>query len=127
MCQIRITFKLKEIVGELDLSIRDLADLCDVQPGVASGWVSGLAERLSLVDLATLMTRLEVYNLYDVLDVKIIGDPMPPDGRRERIMKQLEPLRKKRKANDRDYRKRKAEKMRREIEEEVLRKIRGET
>ena len=46
MCQIRIFVKLGGKVGELDLKKRDLADLCEIQPGAAGEWVSGGIERM---------------------------------------------------------------------------------
>lgn len=86
MCHIRIFVRLGGKVGELDLKKRDLADLCEIQPGAAGEWVSGGIERISLVDLARIMQELELYSLDDVFEVRIIGTPPPPEGRRERIL-----------------------------------------
>ena len=119
MFQIRIYVKLGGKVGELDLCKRDLADLCDIQPGAAGEWVSGGIERISLVDLARIMQELELYSLDDVFEVRVIGTPPPPEGRRERIMKKLEPMREKRKAEDRERRRLKAIEQRCKIENEI--------
>ena len=119
MFQIRIFVKLGGKVGELDLKKRDLADLCEIQPGAAGEGVSGGIERISLVDLARIMQELELYSLDDVFEVRIVGTPPPPEGRRERIFEKLKPLREKRKAEDRERRKLKAIEQRRRIEDEI--------
>jgi len=119
MFQVRIIVKLGGKVGELNLFNRDLADLCGIQPGKAGEWLSGCIERLSLVELARIMTELELFTLDDVFDVEIIGTPPPAEGRRERIMKKVEPKRKERKAEEKERRDRKMAEMRRQIEEEV--------
>ena len=85
MFQIRIVVKLGGPVGELGLFNQDLADLCGIQPKLAGEWISGGIERLSLVDLATIMTELELFELGDVFEVQIIGTPPSKEGRRERM------------------------------------------
>ena len=124
MFQIRVVVKLGGPVGELGLFNQDLADLCDIQPKLAGEWISGGIERLSLEDLGTIMTQLELYRLEDVFDVQFIGDPPPVEGRRERIMEKLAPLRVERKAKDRERRKIKADRIRQQIEEEIRRNAR---
>lgn len=124
MFQIRIVVKLGGPVGELGLFNQDLADLCEIQPKLAGEWISGGIERLSLVDLATIMTELELYELGDVFEVQIIGTPPPREGRKDRIMAKLEPKRVERKAKDREYRKRKAERQRQQIADELMRNAR---
>jgi len=124
MFQIRIVVKLGGPVGELGLFNQDLADLCDIQPKLAGEWISGGIERPSLEDLGKIMTQLELFRLDDVLEVQIIGDPPPAEGRKERIMEKLAPLRVERKAKDRERRKLKAERMRQQIAEEIRREDR---
>lgn len=119
MHQIRIIPKLGGTVGELDICKRDLADLCEIQPRLAGEWVSGGIERISLVDLARIMTELELYELGDIFTVEIIGTPPPKEGRRERIMEKLAPLQAKRKQEDRERRKIKSEIQRQKIAEEL--------
>lgn len=119
MHQIRIIVRLGGKVGELGLSKRDLADLCGMQPRLAGEWVNGGIDRVSLVDLATIMQELELRSLDDVLEVEVIGTPPPPEGRKERIEAKLEPLRLKRKKEDRERRKIKAERARQKIAEEI--------
>ena len=125
MFQIRIIVKLGGKVGELHLFNRDLADLCDIQPGKAGEWLSGCIERLSLVELARIMTELELFKLDDVFEVEIIGTPPSPEGRKERIMQKLEPKREARKADEKNRRDRKVAELRRQIEEEVRRELKS--
>jgi hypothetical protein len=124
MFQIRIVVKLGGPVGELGLFNQDLADLCGIQPKLAGEWISGGIERLSLVDLATIMTELELFELGDVFEVQIIGTPPSKEGRRERIMEKLAPKRVERKEKDRERRRLKAERQRQQIVEEIRREDR---
>lgn len=124
MFQIRIVVKLGGPVGELGLFHQDLADLCEIQPKLAGEWISGVIERLSLVDLGKIMTELELFSLEDIFEVQIIGDQPPAEGRKERIMEKLAPMRVKRKSKDRERRKLKAEQLRQQIEEEIRRDAR---
>ena len=124
MFQIRIVVKLGGPVGELGLFHQDLADLCEIQPKLAGEWISGVIERLSLVDLGNIMTELELFSLEDIFEVQIIGDRPPAEGRKERIMEKLAPMRVERKSKDRERRKLKAERLRQQIEEEIRRDAR---
>lgn len=124
MFQIRIVVKLGGPVGELGLFHQDLADLCEFQPKLAGEWISGMIERPSLVDLGKIMTELELFSLDDIFEVQIIGNQPPTEGRRERIMEKLVPMRVERKAKNRERRKIKAERMRQQIEEEIKRNSR---
>ena len=124
MFQIRIVVKLGGPVGELGLFNQDLADLCGIQPKLAGEWISGGIERLSLVDLATIMTELELFELGDVFEAQIIGTPPSKEGRRERIMEKLAPKRVERKEKDRERRRLKAERQRQQIVEEIRREDR---
>ena len=119
----RIVVKLGGKVGELNLSRRDLADLCDIRPGTAGEWVSGCIERISLVDLARICQELEI-GIEDVLELQT-GGPVPqPDGREKRIMEKVKQLRKVRIEADRERRRFKAAEARRRIEEEIIRRQR---
>ena len=119
----RIVVKLGGKVGELNLSRRDLADLCDIRPGTAGEWVSGCIERISLVDLARICQELEI-GIEDVLELQT-GGPVPqPDGREKRIMEKVKQLRKVRIEADRERRRFKAAEARRRIEEELIRRPR---
>ena len=127
MFQIRIVVKLGGPVGELGLFHQDLADLCEIQPKLAGEWISGVIERLSLVDLGKIMTELELFSLEDIFEVQIIGDRPPAEGRKERIMEKLAPMRVERKSKDRERRKLKTERLRQQIEEEIRREARKRT
>ena len=124
MFQIRVVVKLGGPVGELGLFNQDLADLCDIQPKLAGEWISGILERISLEDLGTIMTQLELFDLSDVFEVQVIGTPPPVESRKERIMAKVAPKRVERKAKDRERRKLKAERLRQQIEEEIRRDAR---
>jgi len=119
----RIVVKLGGKVGELNLSRRDLADLCDIRPGTAGEWVSGCIERISLVDLARICEELEI-GIEDVLELRTGGQPPSPEGREKRIMEKVSKLRKVRIEADRERRQFKAEEARRRIEEEIMRRQR---
>ena len=114
----RIIVKLGGKVGELNLSKRDLADLCNIRPGTAGEWVSGGIERISLVDLARICEELEI-GINDVLELRIVGAAPPPEGREERIMEKVKRLREVRINEDRQRRKLKAIEERRRLEEEI--------
>lgn len=119
----RIVVKLGGKVGELNLSRRDLADLCDIRPGTAGEWVSGCIERISLVDLARICEELEI-GIEDVLELRTGGQPPSREGREKRIMEKVSKLRKIRIEADRERRQYKAEEARRRIEEEIMRRHR---
>lgn len=119
----RVMVKLGGRVGELGLSKRDLADLCDIRPGTAGEWVSGVVERISLVDLARICEELEL-EITDVLELQKDGEQKPREGRRDRIMHKVAPLRQVRRRADAERRKFKAEEQRRMIEAEILQRQR---
>ena len=116
----RIIVRLGRLVGELNMSRRDLADLCDMRPGTAGEWVGGCIERISLVDLARICQELEV-GIGDVLELNTGTEPPPPEGREQRIRDRVRQLRKVRIEAEREGRRLKAAQLRQRIEDEIRR------
>ena len=100
----RIRIRLGRWTGELDLRKRDLADLCNMRPGTAGAWISGIIERISLEDLAMICDQMEL-EITDILELEDDGQPRDPKGRAERILAKVNAVRVKRRAADREKRK----------------------
>lgn len=99
----RIRIKLGGVLGDLHMSRRDLADLCDMRPGTAGDWVNGIIEHINLVHLAAICEVLEL-EVQDVIVLDKGGVAPDPVGREERIrvkVKQVRTLRRKNEAERR--------------------------
>lgn len=103
----RIRIKLGGVLGELHMSKRDLADLCDMRPGTAGDWVNEIIEHISLVHLARICEELEL-SLSEVLELETGGAVPDPSSRKERIQAKTRKVRAKRRHQAQEAAKRKA-------------------
>ena len=104
----RIRIKLGGALGELHMSKRDLADLCEIRPGTAGDWVNGMIEHISLVHLARICEELEL-NLSDVIELDTGGAVPNSDGREDRIQAKVRVLRTRRRKAEAEKRRKKTE------------------
>ena len=100
----RVMIKLGGKVGELNLSKRDLADLCEMRPGTAGEWVRGVFESPAFNQAARICEELEI-ELWDFIFLDKGGKEPPKEGREERIAMRVGECRAKRKKEDAEKRK----------------------
>lgn len=91
----RIYLRLGRILGDLNIMKQDLADLTGINPNKIGYLANGLAERVSITDLARICEVLEV-EVGDILEL-VKEDPTPsPEGRKDRILAKVREVRKSR-------------------------------
>lgn len=92
----RIQIKLGGKVGDLNMSKRDLADLCEMRPGTAGEWVRGIYESPAFIHAARICEELEI-ELWDFIVLDKGNNVPPKEGREERIAKKIQEVRENRK------------------------------